>query len=154
MMIEDGAAASLEESMWADADSNERGMEKGNEVTTKLMMPEFLLFVNEVRSNVSTSDDGTVVGTDCVDAAVGDGARVRRSTAHCRWTLWSFALGDGTPSKLVAALQGTTLSFKDAVGTDIRATVAWAEKDKLIEDDAGEGKLHPGGPTCFVNFFA
>ena len=116
----------------------------GLKVTIEITHPEWILFGDEVGTELSQKDDGNVGGQKFV---VGKGCIPNISSSHAdsRVTVIGLTAATGDPVMCVIIFAAEELSYEQRFGHDLRAP--FNDKGSL-RDNTGPGKTYPGPPRC------
>ena len=150
-MVIAGVATELAEPIWVNKEQEETSEEEafGRKVTHLLTRPDYVVFVDEVGSNLSQEGDGAVGGERKI---VGRGSvpRESASTNDTHFTVLGFTAATGQPIMCAVIVEGKTLKPEVVTGLDVFATKVGDESDPdFIANNTGDGKLYPYGPSCF-----
>jgi hypothetical protein len=145
-----GVARRLEETILVDKEQKETEQENvfGQRATHLLTRPDFVIFVDEVGSNVSQEGDGAVGGERKI---VGRGSVPRESatTNDTHFTVLGFTAATGEPIMCAVIIEGKTMKPEVVTGLDVFATKIGNESDPdFITNNTGPGKIYPYGPSC------
>jgi hypothetical protein len=129
----------------------------GRPTKYKMFHPEYLLFVNETGCNTNQKDNGHV----SVELFVlptkerGEGG-VSGALTDIHFSILCFSSALGYPVMAAVILKwaknidGIPIPWK--MGIDITKDIEnGTTNDELFKKNYGEGKLMPGGPTCWFN---
>ncbi len=145
-----GVATGLAEPVWVNKDQEETSKEEafGRRITHLLTRPDYVVFVDEVGSNLSQEGDGAVGGERKI---VGRGSvpRERATTNDTHFTVLGFTAATGEPIMCAIIVEGKTIKPEVVTGLDVFATKIGDEKDPaFIANNTGSGKMYPYGPSC------
>ena len=148
-MINAGIARRLSESeeYWIDENGEKVSSEDnavGMKVKIEITHPEWLLFGDEVGTNISQQDDGHVGGTKFV---VEKGSRANQKSSHTdgRFTAIGITAASGEPVMAIIIFSAMELNFVQRMGHDVRATY---DETKSVSENSGPEKAFPGAPVC------
>ena len=149
-MTNAGIAVELpeDEQYWVDKDGEELDSDEnavGLKVKIKITHPEWLLFGDEVGTEISQKDDGHVGGQRFVSQK-NTRANIKSSHTNGRFTLIGLTAASGDPVMCIMIFAGEELTFEQRMGDDIRVAYDAA---KSVTQNSGRGKRFPGAPTCF-----
>jgi hypothetical protein len=145
-----GVARRLEEPIWVDKEQKETEQENafGQRATHLLTRSDFVIFVDEVDSNVSQEGDGAVGGERKI---VGRGSVPRESatTNDTHFTVLGFTAATGEPIMCAVIVEGKTMKPEVVTGLDVFTTKIGNESDPdFLTNNTGPGKIYPYGPSC------
>jgi hypothetical protein len=145
-----GVATGLAAPVWVNKDQEETSEEEafGRRITHLLTRPDYVVFVDEVGSNLSQEGDGAVGGERKI---VGRGSvpRERATTNDTHFTVLGFTAATGEPIMCAIIVEGKTIKPEVVTGLDVFATKIGDEKDPaFIANNTGSGKMYPYGPSC------
>ena len=145
-----GVVRRLEEPIWVDKEQKKTEQENafGQRATHLLTRSDFVIFVDEVDSNVSQEGDGAVGGERKI---VGRGSVPRESatTNDTHFTVLRFTAATGEPIMCAVIVEGKTMKPEVVTGLDVFATKIGNESDPhFITNSTGPGKIYPYGPSC------
>ena len=148
-MIKSGIAVALPESDWyyINDEGEKVDCEKdavGHLVKVEITHPEWLLFGDEVGTEMSMKDDGHIGGTKYVTAK-GTRANIKSSHKNGRFTVIGLTAASGDAVMCIVIFAAEELTFAQRMGYDIRAPY---DDSKSITENSGRGKAFPGAPTC------
>jgi len=118
----------------------------GCKVTVDLIHPEYVIFGDEVGTDVCQEEDGHIGGQTYVTAH-GTRAELKSSTNSSRWTLIGLTAATGDPVMCIIIFTGKEIDINTRLGFDHRADVPF-DKTKTHREQKGPGKAFPGAPTC------
>ena len=115
----------------------------GLQVKIEVTHPEWILFGDEVGTDINMKDDGHVGGQKFVGAK---GSRTYSNASHKdgRFTLIGLTAATGSPVMCICIFSAEELSFEQQMGHDI--TVPF-DATKSVRENSGPGKRFPGGPS-------
>ena len=116
----------------------------GLKVKVQITHPEWLIFGDEVGTDISQKNDGSVGGQLFITTK-GTRGNVKSSHTDGRFTLIGLTAASGDAVMAIMIFTGEELSFEQRMGHDIRVNF---DENKTITDNSGPGKTFPGGPTC------
>ena len=116
----------------------------GLKVKVQITHPEWLIFGDEVGTDISQKNDGSVGGQLFITTK-GTRGNVKSSHTDGRFTLIGLTAASGDAVMAIMIFTGEELSFEQRMGHDIRVEF---DENKTITDNSGPGKTFPGGPTC------
>ena len=147
-MVDAGIAVKLPESeqyyVNEDGEEVESDDMVGHKVKVKITHPEWLLFGDEVGSDISQKDDGNVGGQLFVTTK-GTRGNIKSSHTDGRFTLIGLTAASGDAVMAIIIFAGEELSFEQRMGHDIRVPF---DTTKSVTENSGPGKTFPGAPTC------
>ena len=116
----------------------------GLKIKVEITHPEWILFGDEVGSTISQKDYGHVAGKKVVTPK---NTRANMKTSHKDGKIILIGLTAMSVDHVMVIIifAAEELSFEQMMGHDI--LVLYVES-KSVEDNSGEGKTFPGGPTC------
>ena len=145
-----------EQHYWVDKNGERVASEAesaGCKVTIEITHPEWILFGDEVGSDVCQDDDGQIGGQTYV-VARGSRAGIKSSTKTSRWTTIGLTAASGDPVMCIIIMSGKEMNFMQRMGYDHFVS----DENKLdpniplnevnTNNYTGPGRLFPGGPTC------
>lgn len=137
------------EHYWVDADGNIVDSEDkaaGHKCTIDLIHPEWLLFGDEVGTDMAQDEDGHIGGQTYL--SFGDQKiELTSSKASGRFTVMELTAASGDAVMCIVIFAGKEIGVADALGFDHRADIPY-DTNSTLEDNAGPGKALPGLPTC------
>ena len=116
----------------------------GLKVEVEITHPEWILFGDEVGTDISQKDDGNVGGQKFVSKK-GSRANIKSSHKDGRFTLIGLTAATGDPVMCIMIFAAEELTFEQRMGSDIRVPF---DNTKTVRENSGPGKRFPGGPTC------
>ena len=116
----------------------------GLKVEVEISHPEWILFGDEVGTDISQKDDGNVGGQKFVSKK-GSRANIKSSHKDGRFTLIGLTAATGDPVMCIMIFSAEELMFEQRMGSDIRVPF---DNTKTVRENSGPGKRFPGGPTC------
>ena len=148
-MIDSGLARRLLESEQYFVNENGEVVESendafGKKIIVEITHPEWILFGDEVGTDISMKDDGHVGGQTFV-VHKGTRANIKSSHKDSRFTAIGLTSANGDPVMAIVIFAATELSFVQRMGYDIRAKY---NEDGTVSENSGPNKSFPGGPTC------
>ena len=117
----------------------------GLKVEVEITHPEWILFGDEVGTDISQKDDGNVGGQKFV-AKKGSRANIKASHKDGRFTLIGLTAATGDPVMCIVIFAAEELTFEQRMGIDI--CVPFNDAKTINEKSGGVGKSFPGGPSC------
>ena len=123
-------------------DSKEESV--GLQVKINVTHPEWILFGDEVGTEISQKNDGNVGGQKFV-VSKGTRANIKSSHRDGRMTVIGLTAASGDPVMAIIIFAAEELTFEQRMGHDIRVPF---DEDVPIRANSGPGKTFPGGPTC------
>ena len=148
-MVSAGLARMLPESehYWIDENGEKVQSESdavGMKVKIEITHPEFILFGDEVGTDISQKEGGHVGGQKFV-AAKGSRANQKSSHNTGRFTAIGLTAATGEPVIAIIIFSGKEMVFLQRMEYDVRVQCG---KTVSIEENSGQGKAFSGGPTC------
>jgi hypothetical protein len=157
-MVDAKVATKLDEPAWMDKDGNIVSEEEsvGMKVQTKLTHPDCCLAMDETGGDTSMISDGAAGGEKYVGRKGQEVKRPAGKKAKKYTTIGLTGL-DGNPAMCILIFAGkqrnilmeagvdTSLFHSDDASLDLEGV---HDDIQLFNDNYGEGKLFPGGPTC------
>ena len=148
-MIASGLACRLPESEQYFVNKDGEVVESENEafgkkVIVEITHPKWILFGDEVGTDISMKDDGHVGGQKFV-VQKGTRANIKSSHKDGRFTAIGLTSANGDPVMAIVIFAATELSFVQRMGYDLRAEY---NKDGTVSENSGPNKSFPDGPTC------
>jgi len=114
----------------------------------ELIHPDHLIFVDEVGSNTSQAKDGQVGGQTYL-CSVDGRPQNRAATKDAHFTVLGFTAANGEP--LLCAIIFAAKSMKREWETGFDPFAEWIGSEDNIEENCGDNKPYPFGPTCTFN---
>ena len=149
-MEEAGLAVKFASPKWMDKLGNEVLKENsfGCMVTHDLLFPEMCLVMDEVGGNTSQKGDGHK-GGQLMICAKDMVPQQKASTNDKHFTLLGLTALTGDPVMCVLIIEGKKMNALQECGMDIFAEKIGEMSDEIFfENNQGQGKRFPGGPTC------
>jgi hypothetical protein len=116
----------------------------GCKVDINIEHPEWILFGDEVGTDINQKDDGHIGGTKyCVGHGIK--ANIKSSTNDRRFTLIGLTAASGEAVMCIIIFAAEELSYGQRMGHDIQADY---NIEGSVRDNSGPGKAFPGAPTC------
>jgi len=148
-MVAAGVARCLppDEHYWVNGNGEKTNCESdacGLKVTIDITHPEWIIFGDEVGTDISQKDDGHVGGQKFVTAK-GTRANIKSSHADGRFTAIGLTAASGDPVMAIVIFATKELSFIQRMGHDIMVDY---DNTVSVTENSGVGKSFPGGPTC------
>ena len=147
-MIRSGVAKQLEPHEYYYVNSKGDKVSKlesvGLQVKVEVIHPEYILFGDEVGTDISQKNDGHVGGQKFV-AAKGTRANVKSSHRDGRLTVIGLTAANGDAVMAIIIFAAEELTFEQRMGHDIRVLF---DDELTIDENSGPGKTFPGGPSC------
>ena len=118
-----GVAIRLAEPIWVDKEQQETDQENafGQKATHLLTRPDFVIFVDEVGSNLSQEGDGAVGGERKIVGS-GSGPRESATTDDTHITVLGFTPATSEPIMCAVIVKGKTMRLETVTGLDVFAT--------------------------------
>jgi hypothetical protein len=145
-----GVAVKLPEPIWVNKQQEEVDEENawGRKVTHLITRPEYIVFVDEVGSNVSQEGDGAIGGEKKI-VTRGTVPKESASVNDTHFTVLGFTACTGEPIMCAVIVEGKTLKPDTVTGLNVFATKEGSENDAdFISRNTGPDKMYPYGPTC------
>ena len=139
-MVDAGLARSLsiEEQFWVNHCGDRVETEEeafGSKIDVDITHPEWILFGDEVGTDINQKDDGQMAGTNyCVGK--GTRANIQSNTNGGRFTVIGLTVASGDPVMCIVIFAGEELTYEQRMGHDIRAEF---NDDSSIRDNSGPG---------------
>ena len=148
-MVAAGVARRLSpaEHYWVDKNGETIESESdacGLKVEIEITHPEWIIFGDEVGTELSQKDNGHFGGQKFL-AGKGTRANIKSSHATGRFTAIGLTAASGDPVMAIVIFAAKELSFIQRMGHDIMIDF---DKTSTITEISGVGKAFPGGPTC------
>lgn len=116
----------------------------GLKVKVQIIHPEWLLFGDEVGTDMSQKNDGSVGGQLFVTSK-GTKGNVKSSHTDGRFTLIGLTAASGDAVMAIMIFTGEELSFEQRMGHDISVNF---DESKTINENSGPGKSFPGASSA------
>ncbi len=148
-MVDAGVARNLpvEESFWTNGSGEQVETEadaSGCKVEVDIEHPEWILFGDEVGTDINQKDDGHIGGTKyCVGH--GTKANIKSSTNGGRFTLIGLTAASGDAVMCIIIFAAEELTYGQQMGHNIQANF---EEERSVRENSGPGKSFPGAPSC------
>ena len=113
-------------------------------VKIEVTHPQWILFGDEVGTDISQKNDGNVGGQRFVTQK-GTRANVKSSHKDGRFTAIGLTAGSGEPVMAIIIFAAEELTFEQRMGHDIRIPY---DNNGSVSENSGPGKVFPGGPCC------
>jgi len=146
-----GIACKHSEAVWRNKDGGvveEQEQAFGCKSEYELIHPDHLIFVDEVGSNTSQAKDGQVGGQTYL-CSVDGRPQNRAATKDAHFTVLGFTAANGEP--LLCAIIFAAKSMKREWETGFDPFAEWIGSEDNIEENCGDNKPYPFGPTCTFN---
>ena len=150
-MVEAKIAVHLpeEDHYWVDKKGNIVDSEDkaaGHKCTIKLIHPEWLLFGDEVGTDIAQDEDGHIGGQTYLSYN-GRKIELTSSKASGRFTVMGLTAANGKPVMCIVIIAGKEIGVAEALGYDFQSETPY-DTNKSLEENSGPGKALPGLPTC------
>ncbi len=148
-MVDAGLAKKLspEDQYWTDDHGSRVETEAeafGSKIEVEITHPEWILFGDEVGTDINQKEDGQIAGTNyCIGK--GTRANIKSSTNGGRFTVIGLTAASGDAVMCIVIFAAEELTYEQRMGHDIRAVF---DGDGSIRDNTGHQKSFPGAPTC------
>jgi hypothetical protein len=137
---------SIEDHFWLNLSGDRVETEEaafGLKIEVDITHPEWILFGDEVGTDINQKDDGKSAGTNyCIGK--GSRANIKSNTNGGRFTVIGLTAAAGDPGMCIVIFAGEELTYEQRMGHDIRVSF----DDGSIRDNSRPGKAFPGGPAC------
>jgi hypothetical protein len=143
-----GIACEHPEALWRDKNGDvveEKEQAFGCKSKYEVVHPDHLIFVDEVGSNTSQTKDGQVGGETYL-CAVDGRPQNRAATKDAHFTVLGFTAASGEPLLCAIVFAAKTLKHDWITGFDQFAV--WVGDEDNFEENCGDGRTYPFGPTC------
>ena len=147
-MVKDGVSHQLHPSEYYYVNAEGEKVEcetsgVGLQVKIEIKNPQWILFGDEVGTDISMKDDGHVGGQKFV-CKRGSRENITSSHKDIRFTLLGLTAATGEPVMCVVIFSGKELSFEQRMGHNIRVPF---DTTQDILENTGPGKRFSGGPS-------
>jgi hypothetical protein len=154
-MVEAGIAEKLAQPVFMDANGDVVDKDDPNrlglECDIKITHPDYLLFADETGCNTSQRKDGHYGGRKYVTER-GTTPKTIAANTDKHFTVLGFTAANGDPvlCVIIFASEKELISGNWATGIDPTVSPILDEDGEIMltEDNFGEGKFYPSGPTC------
>ena len=106
--------------------------------------PQWILFGDEVGTDISQKDDGNVGGQRFITQK-GTRANIKSSHKDGKFTTIGLTAASGEPVMAIIIFAGEELTFEHRMGHDIRIPY---DNNGSVSKNSGAGKVFPGRPCC------